>query len=156
KRIRDAEEARQRAERDEQLAMENARASAEREARMRVEAHEAAERQKHQAALEQERLQHEMAIRREEARKKRPTWLLAVTAFALVATIVGVYIAIQSTNKAESADQRADQKTKEADEAVKAAREATEKVATLEGDLVSLNKRMDEAVDTLRHARDEA
>jgi len=155
RRIREAEEARIRQERDEQLAIETARANAEREARMRVEAHEAAERLKHQAALEQERLVQEMSIRREEARKKRPTWMLAVTGFALVATIIGVYIAIQRTGDADEKTKEAAAADVRATNAEKAAKEATEKVARLEGDLADLNKRMDGAVDALRLARDE-
>src|SRR6185295_9935077 len=60
---REAEEAKVRAERDELLRIETARENAEREARMRVESAEAMERQRVQAALEQQRLQHEMELR---------------------------------------------------------------------------------------------
>jgi len=76
-----------RAERDEVLRIETARENAEREARMRVESAEAMERNRVQAALEQQRLQQEMELRRAEVAKKRPTWMLAVTGVALVAAI---------------------------------------------------------------------
>jgi len=83
RRRREEEEAKVRAERDAQLAIETARENAEREARMRVESAEATERQRQQAALEQQRLQQEMELRRAEVAKKRPTWMLAVTDFKL-------------------------------------------------------------------------
>src|SRR6185312_14933614 len=104
RKVRDAEEAKIREERDHQRSIEEARVAAEREARMRVEAGEAAERQRNQAALEQQRLQQEMELRRAEVAKKRPTWMLAVTGFAIVAAIGLIFFAIQRKQAADEAD----------------------------------------------------
>src|SRR6187549_3033410 len=97
----EAEQAKIREERDAALAIETARENAEREARMRVESAEATERQRQQAALEQQRLQQEMELRRAEIAKKRPTWMLAVTALALVAAVGLVFFAIQRMRASE-------------------------------------------------------
>jgi len=101
RRVREAEEAKIREERDHQRSIEEARLGAEREARMRVESTEAAERQRHQAALEQQRLAQEMEIRRAEVAKKRPTWMLVVTGLALVAAVALIFFAINKMNQSE-------------------------------------------------------
>ena len=153
-RIHNAEQARIKAERDEQVRIENARESAEREARMHVEAHEAAERQKHAAALEQERLQHEMSIRREEARKKRPTWMLAVTAIALIGAIGFIYWGIQSKSQSE-ADEKARIAAEEASkQAIKEAHDASEKLAAVQRSLDDLDTKVAKAVSDVANAKD--
>jgi hypothetical protein len=156
RRIREAEDARIKSERDEQVRIENARESAEREARMHVEAHEAAERQKHQAALEQERLQHEMAIRREEARKKRPTWMLAVTAIALIGAIGFIYWGIQSKNQSEADEKRAAAAEEESKKATIAARDAREKLESVQKSLDELDGKVAKAVSDVANAKDRA
>src|SRR5436190_21839258 len=112
RKAREAEEAKIQAERDHQRSIEEARVAAEREARMRVEAGEAAERQRHQAALEQTRLAQEMELRRAEVAKKRPTWMLAVTGFALVAAIALVFFAVNRMRQSD-ADNAAKPKAEE-------------------------------------------
>ena len=124
RRKREEEEARVRSERDAQLQIEQARENAEREARMRVESAEAAERQRQQAALEQQRLAQEMELRRAEVAKKRPTWMLAVTGLAVVGVVVAIILIVKAQSS-ESAAQEAKRKAeaaaevarKEADEA---------------------------------------
>src|SRR5688572_1600028 len=61
---REAEEAKIHAEREHQRQLEDAKLASEREARLRVESAEAAERARQQAALEQQRMQQEMELRR--------------------------------------------------------------------------------------------
>src|SRR5260221_3614364 len=73
RRTREEEEAKIRAERDHQRSIEEARLGSEREARIRVESTEATERQRQQAALEQQLLAHEMELRLADVAKKRPT-----------------------------------------------------------------------------------
>src|ERR1043165_6694562 len=102
RRKREEEEAKIQAERDHQRQIEEARVAAEREARMRVEAGEAAERQRHQAALEQSRLQQEMELRRAEVAKKRPTWMLAVTGIALVGAVGLIFFAVNRMRESEA------------------------------------------------------
>ena len=84
--------------------IEQARVDAEREARMRVEAAEAAERMRLQAAIEQQRMQEENELRRAEIAKKRPTWMLAVTGFALVATLGFGYFAYERNEARQEAE----------------------------------------------------
>lgn len=106
RRRRDDAEARARAAHEAELALERARVEAEREARLRVEAAEAAERARHQAALDQARLAEEVALRREEVARKRPTWMVAVTVLALAAAGALTYVAVDSRHGATVADNR--------------------------------------------------
>src|SRR5258706_11460446 len=106
----EAAEAKLRAERDAQLQIEAARLAAEREARLHVESVEAAERALHQAELEHDRLRQEMELRRAEVARKRPTWMLAVTALAVCAGLglgVFAYQRAQQAADANEAQQRA-------------------------------------------------
>jgi hypothetical protein len=156
RRVREAEEAKIREERDHQRSIEEARVAAEREARMRVESTEAAERQRHQAALEQQRLAQEMEIRRAEVAKKRPTWMLVVTGFALVAAVALIFFAIQKMNQSEE-DTKAKKAAEEiADKAAKDAKDAQDKVAKLSSDLIDLGHRVDQATDALASAQNDA
>jgi hypothetical protein len=66
----EAEEGKERAEREAQIRVEQAREHAEREARLRVESAEAVERQRQQAALEQQRLLQEIGLRLAEAQRR--------------------------------------------------------------------------------------
>ncbi|HUS29585.1 MAG TPA: hypothetical protein VMZ53_13825 [Kofleriaceae bacterium] len=102
----DAEEARKRAEREEIIKIQLAQAEREKQARLRVEAAEAAERARLAAELEAQRMAAEVELRREEVARKRPTWMVAVTAVAFVASIglgVFAYNRAQDTAKAEQA-----------------------------------------------------
>jgi len=156
RRAREAEEAKIREERDHQRSIEEARLAAEREARMRVEAAEAAERQRHQAALDQQRLQQEMELRRAEVAKKRPTWMLVVTGFALVAAIGLIFFAIQKMNQSSEDNKAKAEAEAIAEKAAKDAKEAQEKVAKLSNDLIDLGHRVDQATDALAAAQNDA
>lgn len=98
-------EAAQRAEHERALAIEQAKVAAEREARLRVEAAEAAERARQQIALEQERSQQEMELRKAEVAKKRPTWMVAVTGLALALAVVLVVFTVKALAASDEANQ---------------------------------------------------
>ena len=156
RRRREAEEAKIREERDAALAIETARENAEREARMRVESAEATERQRQQAALEQQRLQQEMELRRADIAKKRPTWMLAVTGIALIAAVGLVFFAIQRMRASEEADVAKVKAEQIAAQAVKDAKEAQEAVEVLQKDAEAMSKKVDTAVDALASAQSQA
>jgi len=156
RRRREAEEAKLRAERDEQFRIEHARENAERDARTKVETTEATERARHQAALEQQRLQQEMELRRAEVAKKRPTWMVAVTVIAAIAAVGLIFFAIQRNQNASDADAAKQKAEQVAAEAVKAAQDAQDKVEKLARDLEDLDKRVGSAVDNVVAAQNDA
>jgi hypothetical protein len=102
----DAEQARIRADREARMRIETARAEAEREARLRVEAAEAAERARLQAQLEERRMVEELAIKRAEVAKKRPTWMLVVTSIAAIAATGLLLFAIDRSRDMERAEEQ--------------------------------------------------
>ncbi len=153
---REEEEAKARAEHEARVALEQAREAAEREARLRVESAEAAERARQQAALEQNRLQQEMELRRAEVAKKRPTWMLAVTGIALLAAVGLVFFAVQRMNESAEAKKNEEISRREADEAIKEAKAAADRLAQIEGDLADIKKNEDKANALLAAAQDEA
>ena len=147
------EVARLAAARDAALALERARAQAAREARLQVEAAEAAARARHVAALEQERLAHEVELRRAEVARKRPTWMLAVTAAALVAAAALGWFALDRQDASEQA--RAGRAQAERDRAT--ARADAERslvaLAEVQGELDGLERRVESALADLERAR---
>ena len=156
RRKREEEEAKVRAERDAQLQIEQARENAEREARMRVESAEAAERARQQAALEQQRLQQEMELRRAEVAKKRPTWMLAVTGLALVAAVALIFFAV---DRMRASDHDAEAKRRAeatAAQAVKDAQEAKEQLDTVMRQLDDLDTKVGQAVNAVADAQNDA
>lgn len=151
----EAEEAKVRAERDELLRIQQARESAEREGRLRVESAEAMERQRQQAALEQQRLHQEMELRRAEVAKKRPTWMVAVTIGAIVLTIgLGIF-AVQRMIQASHDREAAAQAQRDKDEAVRVAQEAQDRVDKLSKDMKDQDDRLNAADQALRTAQTE-
>ncbi|MFT3699308.1 MAG: hypothetical protein QM831_39535 [Kofleriaceae bacterium] len=156
RKVREAEEAKIREEREHVRQVEEARLAAEREARLRVESHEATERQKHQAALDQQRLQQEMELRRAEVAKKRPTWMLAVTAIAVVGIVIGIVVAVKSMAASDEDNKKRVAAEKMAQDAANAAKEAQDKVEKLSNDLIDLGKRVDKATDALAAAQNDA
>ncbi|NVB84291.1 MAG: hypothetical protein HOV81_38295 [Kofleriaceae bacterium] len=153
---REAEEARVRAEREELMRLEIARAEAEREARLRVEAAEAAERARLQIALDQQRMTEEMELRRVEAAKKRPTWMVAVTAVACMAAVGLTWFAIDRSSRmadAERAKENALALAKQADEEK---HEAAKKVGMLEQNLGELDAQVTKAQKALTDAQNDA
>ena len=98
------EAARVEAGRQAELAIERARYEAEREARIRVETAEAAERARYQAQLQAQRQAEELAIAREKVSRQRPTWMLALTGFAVVAAAVMVWFTLRWHQASADAD----------------------------------------------------
>ena len=114
-----------------QLAVERARYEAEREARIRVESTEAAERARYQAQLQAQRQAEELAIEREKVAKQRPTWMVAVTAIAVAAAGVMVWLTIswyQASAQADARRAESELQTKEFKEAAGKARRALEQL----------------------------
>lgn len=77
-----------------------------REEQMRIQEAEARARAEHQAQLESHRMHQELEIRRVEASKKRPTWLVITVGLAVVAAAIAIFITVQKSND-EAAAQRA-------------------------------------------------
>lgn len=153
---REAEDAKARAERDELLRIEMARESAEREARMRVESAEAMERQRNQATLEQQRLEHEMALRRAEVAQKRPTWMLAVTGLAIVG-VIGAGIFAFKLIGSSAADRAAKEKAElVAKQAVEDAKAAQDRVDQLDRDMKEQNEQLAKADAAVKSAQNDA
>lgn len=149
----DAEQARLQAERDHQRQIEDARLAAEREARLRVEAAEATERARLQAALEEQRLHQEMELRRAEVAKKRPTWMLAVTGLALCAGLALSAFAIHSGHDAEAANQAQLDAQHQRDEAVREARESAAELEKIRQGLDALDAKVKAAEEAVRTAQ---
>jgi hypothetical protein len=152
KRVAD-EAARVAAEREAAIALERAREAAEREARMKVEAAEATERARLVAALEHERLAGELELRRAEVAKKRPTWMVAVTAAAVLATGGFAWFAIDQMKASEAAVAGKVAADKARDNAHRKVEEAEQELRIAQNELVALGGRMDKAVVDLDIAK---
>ena len=153
---RAAAEAQLRAEREAQIRLEEARAAAEREARMKLEATDAAERTRYAAELDAQRQAQEMALRREEIAKKRPRWMLAVTAIAVAAGITLAYFAVQSSRDADEASHKRVIAEQEKDKARQVAEAADDQLAVIENDLDTVHAKLEKALQVLATADKEA
>lgn len=153
---REAEELRVRAEREALMRLEIAKAEAEREARLRVEAAEAAERARLQIALDQQRMTEEMELRRVEAAKKRPTWMVAVTAIACMAAAGLTWFAIDRSSRMVEADRQRTIAIEMAKQAEAEKHEAAKRVATLELNLAELDAQVEKAQKALTDAQNDA
>jgi hypothetical protein len=152
----EAEEARIAAERAERMRIEQARADAERELRLQIESKEAGERARLAAALEQERMQQELELRRAEILQKRPRWMLAVTGCAIAAAIALTWFGIDRMRDAAAA-RGAEQMAIEAkDKAKQDAADAQKKLDEMRSDLAALEGRVDTATRALEVAQGDA
>jgi hypothetical protein len=154
--VREAEAARVRAENDERVRIEVARAEAEREARMRVQAAEASERARYQAALDQQRLAQEMELRRAEVLRKRPTWMVAVTACAFVAAIGLTWFAIDRSQKTAVAEEKQRIADAERARSKQMLIEAAARLKVLEDGVAELDQQVSVAQQKLASAQNEA
>jgi colicin import membrane protein len=139
-RIRDQEARRVQTERDAALALEQARLDVEREIRMRAEVAEASERARQQAVIDQQRMTHEIELRRAEVARKRPTWMLAVTAFAVLACVGSSAFAVdrqQAMNDALAAKGVSDRDRAAAREEAATARKDLEAMKVTLGEIQS-------------------
>jgi colicin import membrane protein len=156
RRTKEEAEAKARAEYEAQLAIERAKVEAEREARLRIEATEAAEAARQRMLLEQERSQQEMALRRAEVAKKRPTWMVALTAFALVAAAVLVVFTVRAFTESDKSDEArviAENKAHQAEIDAENSRIELEKITQ---NLKDLDGKVTVALANLEKARDKA
>ncbi len=149
-------EARRRTEHEAELAAAHAQAESERQLRLHVEATEAAERARHQAALDQERLAGELALRRAEVAKKRPTWMLAVTACAVLAGAALVWFAIDTQQASQTADRERAVAIADKEKAQADAREAAAQMVRIQGELDELDRRVAKGVHDIGIAADDA
>ena len=149
---RDAEAARLAAIHDEALQLARERERAEREARMHVEATEAAERARLAHALDQERLAHELDLRRQEVARKRPTWMVAVTIGAVLAAGALTWLGYDSYQKSQAANAAQDAAEAEAKIAKQQSAESSAALAKLKDDLSVLDTRVASAVEQLGRA----
>jgi hypothetical protein len=149
----DAIAAQRRAEHEATLAVEHARLAAEREARLRIEATEAAERTRQQAILAESRLAQELELRRAEVARKRPTWMVAVTAAATLAAFVLIYVAIDRTKASEDARQRERVAVQQKRDMKHQLEELSASLASLQGDLDALSTKTLAALDDLAKAK---
>jgi len=156
---RQAEEAivqRRRADYEEAVRVEEARAEAERQLRLRVEAAEASERARHQAALDQERLHAELALRRAEVARKRPTWMLAVTACAVILGGALVWFAVQTQRASDDADRARVLAVADKEKAQAESREAGAQLDRIQHELDELDRRVAKGVHDIGIAADDA
>ncbi len=102
------------AERAARIRIEEAKADAEKQARLAATAAEAAELERHRIALEQERQAAELQLRRELIARKRPTWMIAISAIFGVAAIGLLWLAVQSDRESSAAIGRAQVAEREA------------------------------------------
>jgi hypothetical protein len=150
---REAAEARIAAERDAQLASETARAETERQVWLRIEAAEAAERARHVVALEERRLDEEIALRRETAMRQRPRWMIALTGLAVASAIgLGWFAALRQRESAsaERARAEAEATTLEARRDASVAKAGLEELAR---ELAVLDGKVTEAIDRVSKAQ---
>jgi DNA repair exonuclease SbcCD ATPase subunit len=154
RRKREEEEAKLRAERDHLRSIEEAKANAEREARMRVESAEAAERARQQAALDQQRLQQEMELRRAEVAQKRPTWMLAVTAAAVIGIVIAGIVGVRAYQQSQEDSQKRIQAEAEKEEYGKQVKAAQAQVAQAQKDLDENASKVDKAIADVGAAQD--
>lgn len=145
--------AREREQRDAQLRIEQARADAEREARMRVEAAEAAERTRLAAALEQQRFAQEIELRRADIAKRRPKWMLVVTAFAVAGGIAFGALAVDRMHEADTAQAGKAAADAEKASAKQEAAAAVGRVDAMQKDLDDLDQKVREAQHAVAVAR---
>ena len=98
----------------------------------------------------------EMELRRAEVAKKRPTWMLAVTGFALVAAIVLIYVAITKMGETDKAEEAKKQAEIAAQQAIKDSEEAKEKLNKVMKDLDEIESKVSQAVTAVADAQNDA
>jgi hypothetical protein len=152
---RDAEAARLAAERAAQVAADQARRDAEREARLRIETAEAAERARALVALEHERSMAELAVRREVALRQRPRWMIAVTALACSAALAAGWLARDRAQSAATAAAARDRAVVDRDRADQHAREAIADRDDLARQLAALGADVQAAIARGKATQDE-
>lgn len=124
---REAEEAERRRIEDEERRKVEEAERLRREEQMRLQEAETRARIQAQAAIEQQRVQQELEIRRVEASKKRPTTLIAIAGVLVVLVGLLIYWVVQKQAAEEKARKEAAAKAEEADKERKAKEEEAER-----------------------------
>jgi hypothetical protein len=106
RRAREEEEARRRAIEEAERRGREELERVHREERLRVEEAERRARVEAQANLEQQRMAHEMELRAEEVRRKRPTALIAIAAILLLAVGGLGFVAYKKSQESEEKDRQ--------------------------------------------------
>jgi len=150
---READLARQREAHAAQLRIEQARLDAEREARMALEAAQAAELARQQAALAEQRLVQELDLRRQEIAKQRPTWMVVVTALATLAAGALVWFAIERQRDVDAAQRERDASEARATTAKREMEEARAVLVKIEAEVAELDRRNDVLIAQLAKAQ---
>ncbi|MBA3458131.1 MAG: hypothetical protein H0T42_33935 [Deltaproteobacteria bacterium] len=153
-RQRDQEARRVQADRDAALALEHARVQAEREIRMQAEVAEAGERARHQAVLDEQRLAQEMELRRAEVARKRPTWMVAVTAFAVLASVGSSAFAIDRQRAIDDAVAAKQVSERDRQAARDDARGSRQELEAVQAALKNLENRVTAALVEVKKAQD--
>ena len=152
----EAEETRVRTEREEARRIEQRRFDAERDARLKVQAAEAAERARLHAALEHERMHQEVELRRAEIAKQRPRWMLVVTGAAMVVAIGLGWYAIDRNAERNRADDAAHLALKREEQAKQGTAQVRRDFDRLVSDMAVLDDKVAQAETALRKAQGEA
>ncbi|HEY4239233.1 MAG TPA: hypothetical protein VGM88_05430 [Kofleriaceae bacterium] len=139
-----------------EIAKEQAKAAAEREARLRVEAASAAEQAREQAKLDAMRAAEEISIKRETARRKRPRWMIAVTAGALAMTAGLGWYAHARALEADDANRTTAIAQETATTARTDADTSAKKLGEMQGTLGDLEAQTTAAIAKVDAARDAA
>ena len=101
RRRRETEESRVRQLQEQERAAAEAEAARIREDALRLSEAETRARIEAQAALDAQRLQQEMELRRHEVSKKRPTWLIAVAGVLVVGVAALIFVSIKHSKQAD-------------------------------------------------------
>ena len=150
---REQEEARLRGEEEAERLAREAREQADRDGQLRLQESETRARIEAQQKLEAERLQHEMEARKIEASKKRPVALIA-TAVVLVLVVSG--LGLWAYNRAEEQKKKdaLAQLDREAAEAKQKELEAEN--ARLEAQMAEFDKQISETEEMIKNAQTDA
>lgn len=149
-------EAKAQAERDELVRIEAAKAEAARQDRLKLQAFEAAELARREAELAAIRQHEEMAIRRIEANKKRPKWMIAVTLMATIATIILVVFTTRALASEEQSTAAAETARLERANAIAMRDAATKELDTLQARLAELEGDVSAATTAVIEAENKA
>src|SRR5450432_3651598 len=138
------------------LRIEQARADAEREVGLRLEAAEATERARHLIQIEVQRRADELDLRRAEIAKRRPTWMVVVTGLAVSAGLALTWFAVDRAGEADAANAAAEQMRKDRTRAVAELQQSRDELAKIHHRLDDVEVTLAAAVKAVGTARTDA
>jgi hypothetical protein len=152
RRKQEAEAARLRAIEEEERRIRDEEANRAHEANVRIGEAQARANAEAQARIEQERLQHEMELRRQEVAKKRPTWLLVVAGVLVVAIAASIFLIVQRTKEKDAESKRANEEAAAKIEAEKRADRYKAELDAAESALARIEREIEEADKAIEQA----